>query len=66
MSSALSKPSGVAEEDSRTKDDAIEVICLGGQVTLSGKVRKPATKTVAEQIARAVPGVVVVVNELRV
>jgi len=52
--------------DSRTKDATIDVACLAGLVTLTGDVKKAATKAAVEERARAVSGVHVVDNELRV
>ncbi|HLH73181.1 MAG TPA: BON domain-containing protein, partial [Chloroflexota bacterium] len=52
--------------DPRTALAPIDVTTQGGEVTLSGTVTSPRVKQAAEEIARAVPGVVVVLNELRV
>ena len=54
------------EADSRTKNAVIDVGVFAGQATLSGEVHGAATKAAAEEIARSVPGVHVVNNELRV
>ncbi|HWE61821.1 MAG TPA: BON domain-containing protein [Chloroflexota bacterium] len=51
-------------EDPRTRNAIIDVACLAGQVTLSGTVPTPAVKAAAEEIARSVPGVTLVINEL--
>ncbi len=53
-------------EDPRTALAPIDVSALGGEVTLSGAVTSPRVKQAAEEIARSIPGVVVVLNELRV
>jgi osmotically-inducible protein OsmY/sporulation protein YlmC with PRC-barrel domain len=52
--------------DRRTALVPIEVIADRGVVTLQGAVPTPEIKTAAEAIARRVPGVVTVVNELEV
>ena len=52
------------EADERTKDSNIEVSSMAGEVTLSGMVGSEAAKMAAEQMARSVPGVMLVVNEL--
>ncbi len=54
------------EADKRTRGAVIEVSCLAGRVSLAGTVAKAAMKMAAEEVARAVPGVAVVINELRV
>ncbi len=53
-------------QDSRTKDATIDVACVAGLLSLTGDVKKMATKIAAEEIARAVSGVHNVDNELRV
>ena len=53
-------------QDSRTTDATVDVACVAGVVTLSGDVKKMAAKTAAEEIARAVSGVLSVHNELHV
>ncbi len=53
-------------QDSRTKDATIDVACVAGLISLTGDVKKVATKTAAEELARAVSGVHNVNNELRV
>ncbi len=50
-------------QDSRTKD---AVACVAGLISLTGDVKKMATKTAAEELARAVSGVHNVNNELRI
>ena len=52
--------------DPRTTQAVIEVTCLGGSVTLRGQVRTPQEKAAAVEIARAVPGVAAVIDELEV
>jgi osmotically-inducible protein OsmY len=52
--------------DRRTALIPIEVITDRGVVTLKGEVPKPEIITSAEQIARSVPGVVAVINELEI
>ena len=52
--------------DKRTKDAVIDVAYIAGQVSLTGKVHSPATKAAAEEIARSVPGVRLVDNELSI
>jgi len=53
-------------QDSRTKDATIDVACVAGLISLTGDVKKMATKTAAEELVRAVSGVHNVNNELRV
>lgn len=52
--------------DPRTALATIDVTSIGGEVTLSGVVDQPRVKDAAEEIARSVPGVRLVINELRV
>ena len=52
--------------DPRTELIPIEVIADRGVITLKGVVPSPEIKRVAETIARSVPGVVTVLNELAV
>lgn len=53
-------------DDRRTALAAIDVSAIAGEVTLMGAVPSQAIKQAAEEIARSVPGVALVVNELRV
>lgn len=53
-------------EDPRTKDAAIEVIDQNGILTLSGRVKNNKVRTAAETIAMQQPGVVSVINELKI
>ena len=52
--------------DPRTTQDAIDVTCVGGTITLLGQVRTPEEKTAAVEIARSVKGVVAVIDQLEV
>jgi osmotically-inducible protein OsmY len=52
--------------DPRTKDANLEVACERGIATLSGTVSSEAVRQMAEMIARNQPGVVTVVNEIKV
>lgn len=52
-------------EDARTKNEVIEVSSMGGVVTLSGQVRSMQVAEAAEEIAKALPSVVQVINQLR-
>ncbi len=52
--------------DPRTALATIDVTATGGEVTLAGVVNHPRVKDAAEEIARSVPGVRLVINELRV
>lgn len=52
--------------DPRTEQAIIEVIHDRGIVTLSGTVDSRDTSRAAEEIAREQPGVVSVVNELKI
>jgi osmotically-inducible protein OsmY/Icc-related predicted phosphoesterase len=51
-------------DDPRTALAPIDVAAIAGEVTLVGAVPSQAAKEAAEQIARSVPGVRLVVNEL--
>lgn len=50
--------------DERLKDRAIEVSSQAGSLTLRGEVASEDEKAVAEELARSVDGVDVVINEL--
>lgn len=52
--------------DPRTASIPIEVIADRDTITLKGKVPSPEIKRAAEEIARHVPGVVTVINELEI
>jgi osmotically-inducible protein OsmY len=53
-------------EDSRTRDQVIEVTSQAGVVTLAGEVKSDKIRRAAEEIARSQPGVVTLVNEIKV
>ena len=53
-------------QDKRTQKAVIEVGCNQGIVVLSGHVKSAAVIQAAEEIARSQPGVLSVVNELKV
>jgi Icc-related predicted phosphoesterase/osmotically-inducible protein OsmY len=53
-------------EDPRTALAGIDVACVAGEVTLSGVAPSPRVKAAAEEVARSTPGVVLVVNDVRV
>lgn len=52
--------------DPRTAKEVIEVTYLSGRVTLLGTVRSAAAKAAAVEIARSVPGVGVIDDEIAV
>lgn len=52
--------------DPRTKKSVIDVAFNQGSVTLTGVVKSADIIKVAEEIARAQPGVLMVINELKV
>lgn len=54
------------EHDPRTKKCIIEVAFSRGVVTLSGTVKDTKMMMAAEEIARGQPGVISVINELKV
>ena len=58
--------SAALAEDPRTALEPIDVSSSGATVTLIGQVRSGEVRAAAEQIARSVPGVAMVVNELEV
>ncbi|MAT43575.1 MAG: hypothetical protein CL609_14655 [Anaerolineaceae bacterium] len=53
-------------QDERTKEAAIEVINQNGILTLKGHVKNDKIRKAAENIAMQQPGVVSVINELRI
>jgi osmotically-inducible protein OsmY len=52
--------------DPRTSRAVIDVACLGGSVMLRGQVRTAAEKAAAVEVARGVPGVAAVIDELEI
>jgi hyperosmotically inducible periplasmic protein len=50
--------------DRRTAQEAIDVACSGGRVILTGTVGSAAAKAAAVEVARGVPGVITVDDEL--
>ena len=52
--------------DPRTTRAMIDVSAVGSEVTLEGTVRAQRVKQAAEEIARAEPGVALVMNELHI
>jgi len=52
--------------DPRTKGSIIEVGNNQGIVILTGTVKSPAVSQAAEEISRSQPGVISVVNELKI
>jgi osmotically-inducible protein OsmY len=54
------------QEDPRTKDEMIDAVVNQGMVTLTGTVKSNDVREAAEQVIRRLPGVITVVNELRV
>ncbi len=52
--------------DPRTKGSVIEVGNNHGIVILTGTVKSPAVSQAAEEISRSQPGVISVVNELKI
>ena len=53
-------------QDERTKEAAIEVINQNGILTLKGHVKNDKIRKAAENIAMQQPGVVSVINELKI
>jgi osmotically-inducible protein OsmY len=53
-------------EDPRTRDYGIEVIDDRGVVTLGGNVASEEVRQAAEMIVRQLPGVISVINTLRI
>jgi hypothetical protein len=56
----------VLQEDSRTRDAAVDVVDEGGTVTLTGTVDTDDTRQVVEEIIEQQEGVIQVINELRI
>jgi osmotically-inducible protein OsmY len=54
------------DDDPRTRDEVIEVTTHQGVVTLTGQVKSEQIRRAAEEIARGQPGVVTLVNEIKV
>jgi osmotically-inducible protein OsmY len=52
--------------DPRTKDALIEIAFNQGVVTLGGSVKSPTILKAVEEIAKNQPGVISVINELKV
>jgi hypothetical protein len=52
--------------DPRTSRAVIDVACLGGSVTLHEQVRTAAEKAAAVEVARGVPGVAAVIDDLEI
>ena len=52
--------------DPRTTDTVIDVAYSGGSVTLRGQVRNRQEKAAAVEVARSVPGVVAVIDEIEI
>ena len=50
--------------DRRTAQEAIDVACSGGRVILAGTVGSAAAKAAAAEVARRVPGVITIDDEL--
>lgn len=54
------------DQDKRTQGQPIEIMLTGPVLTLCGDVEKPEQKRAAEDIARSIPGVVSIVNDIHV
>ena len=66
VSNMVRQISDALYKDSRTHKEVIEVGYNQGVVTLTGNVKNAAVIQAAEEIARSQPGVISVVNELKV
>lgn len=53
-------------DDPRTSKAVIDIVTQQGMITLTGKVDSEEVRQAAEEIARNQPGVITVVNELKV
>ncbi len=69
----LSQNTGVTERlfellknDPRTKDAVIDIAFKQGIVTLTGTVKSELIRQATEEIAKDQPGVVTVINEIKV
>jgi osmotically-inducible protein OsmY/sporulation protein YlmC with PRC-barrel domain len=62
----MARVTAALAEDKRTALTPIEVSSVAGTVTLSGEVDSAETRAAAEEIARQVPGVKLVVNNLSI
>lgn len=54
------------KNDPRTKDAVIEIAFSQGILTLTGTVKSEQTRMAIEEIAKKQPGVVTVMNEVKV
>jgi osmotically-inducible protein OsmY len=52
--------------DQRTAKAAIDVACVGGRITLTGTVGSAATKAAVLDVARRIPGVVALDDEIAI
>ena len=50
--------------DERTRDAVIEVSSAAGEITLRGAVASESAKEAADEVAKAAPGALLVINEL--
>jgi osmotically-inducible protein OsmY len=66
MTSATDQVVQALQDDPRMKGAAIDVSSERGIVTLTGTVSSEAVRQMAEKIARDQPGVVTVINEIKV
>ncbi len=53
-------------EDPRTKGENIDATVHQGVLTLTGSVKTNEVRDAAEQIARKLPGVITVINDIKV
>jgi osmotically-inducible protein OsmY len=66
MSDPALRITDALQNDPRTDEAAIEVINDRGVITLAGEVDSRETREAAAEIARAQPGIISVVNTIRV
>ena len=66
VSSIIKQVSEALEQDPRTKKSIIDVGYNQGVVVLTGVVKTHGIVQAAEEIARAQPGVISVINEMKV
>lgn len=50
--------------DEQTRHQLVEVVTIDGRVVLTGKINSKAARSAVERLARSVPGVTSVVNQL--
>ncbi len=66
ITSVTDRVAEAIQKDPRTKGAIIDVTSEGGVVTLTGNTKSEAIRQLSEEIARNQPGVITVINEIKV